>query len=63
MSSDKKKARAQKIYEKPRIRVIELSADEVLAVGCKRSTAGQTAQLNNLTNRCTLPTVCYNTGS
>jgi len=38
-----KKAEEKKIrsYEKPRLRVIELVADEVMAVGCK--TVGQPA--------------------
>ena len=30
-------ARRRKAYEKPKLRVIRLSADEVLATGCKQS--------------------------
>lgn len=37
MESDNKKAKDKLTYEKPRLRVIELAAEEVLAVGCKTS--------------------------
>jgi len=30
-----KKEKQKEVYEKPQLRVIELAADEVLAVGCK----------------------------
>jgi hypothetical protein len=36
--SDTKISKQQ--YEKPRLRVIELSADEVLAIGCKTGSSG-----------------------
>ncbi len=35
-SSEEKK----KVYEKPRLRIIELAADEVLATGCKLVSGG-----------------------
>ncbi|OGW55346.1 MAG: hypothetical protein A2Y81_00825 [Nitrospirae bacterium RBG_13_43_8] len=35
MKSDSKKVKEKKAYEKPRLRTIELAAEEVLAVGCK----------------------------
>ncbi len=38
---DKKKKR--KVYEKPRLRTINLEAEEVLAVGCKIAGGGTTA--------------------
>jgi hypothetical protein len=33
----KKDKKIKKDYEKPQLRIIELSADEVLATGCKKS--------------------------
>lgn len=35
MESKQEKKKARKLYEKPRLRTIELAADEVLATGCK----------------------------
>jgi len=35
MGSEKKSEGTVRTYEKPELRVIELAADEVLAVGCK----------------------------
>ena len=35
MKKDTKKDDGKQPYEKPRLRIIELSAEEVLAVGCK----------------------------
>ena len=34
------KKKKQKPYQKPEIKVIELSADEVLATGCKTASTG-----------------------
>jgi hypothetical protein len=57
MRKDGKQEKTKKPYEKPRLRIIELAAEEVLAVGCK--TAG--------TGAFGLPTCrarpCVNTGS
>lgn len=50
-------------YEAPRLKVIELVADEVLAIGCKLSGSGQTAFGNTIYNQCLLPRRCYNPGS
>ena len=41
MESKKKINDSVRAYEKPKLRIIELAADEVLAVGCK--TQGRTA--------------------
>ena len=35
LENDNKKEQSKQAYEKPRLRVIELAAEEVLAVGCK----------------------------
>lgn len=39
MIEDNKNAPTKQPYEKPRLRVIELSTEEVLAVGCKHPAA------------------------
>lgn len=41
MEDNNKKGKNRRTYEKPRLRTIELAAEEVLAVGCK--TQGSTA--------------------
>ncbi len=39
MQSDQKKEKKRKsVYEKPRLRKIELAAEEVLGIGCKIAT-------------------------
>ncbi|OPX33798.1 MAG: hypothetical protein B1H12_11250 [Desulfobacteraceae bacterium 4484_190.2] len=41
MQSDQKKEKKRKsVYEKPRLRKIELAAEEVLGVGCKLAGGG-----------------------
>ena len=50
----------KKLYEKPVLRVIELAADEVLAVGCKVK-KGQTGFNNK--KSCLRPRTCYSQGS
>ncbi len=35
MKTNQKKEEFKRAYKKPRLRIIELAADEVLAVGCK----------------------------
>jgi len=35
MQSIKDKKRKKRVYAKPKLRIIELAAEEVLAVGCK----------------------------
>ena len=37
MGLNNKKEKNKQVYEKPKLRVIELAAEEVLAVGCKTS--------------------------
>ncbi len=39
MEAEKEK-KSRKTYEKPRLRVIELAAEEVLGVGCKTVSGG-----------------------
>jgi hypothetical protein len=51
----------KKSYEKPKLRTIELSADEVLAVGCK--VAKGIRGFSNGFNSCALPRTCYGNGS
>jgi hypothetical protein len=45
MKSDETKEDQKRLYEKPRLRTIELAAEEVLAIGCK--TAGDFAAGGN----------------
>jgi hypothetical protein len=40
MDMDNKEEKKIQPYEKPRLRVIELTAEEVLAVGCKTAAGG-----------------------
>lgn len=54
-TSDSSKRR----YEKPRLRVIELAADEVLAVGCKTDSGGT----NVGPPTCVTTTYCLQSGS
>jgi hypothetical protein len=42
MKSDEKKQKKKQPYEKPRLRTIELAAEEVLATGCKTLSSGPT---------------------
>lgn len=61
--SDKDDTLAKKRpYERPVLRVIELAADEVLAVGCKTQQTG-TSGFGNQKAVCTFPRQCYGPGS
>ncbi len=40
MKEDSRQKPGRKTYEKPRLRTIELAAEEVLAVGCKTISSG-----------------------
>lgn len=40
MKNDDEKKESRREYEKPRLRTIELAAEEVLAVGCKTVSGG-----------------------
>jgi len=61
MPEDNKQNHAKKPYRKPRLRTIELVADEVLAVGCKVQNG--TAAVGNPKASCAFPTTCFNEGS
>ncbi len=54
------KAKPRRPYVKPRIRVIELVAEEVLTLGCKNS-QGASAKLGN--PECGIYEKCAGTGS
>lgn len=63
MHSDKKVA-FRKPYEKPLLRIIELKADEVLAVGCKtNSIATKAAGNSGPLGTCLFRRTCYDSGS
>lgn len=49
-------------YEKPVLRIIELAAEEVLAVGCKTQNIG-TRGSGNGKAICTFPSQCFGPGS
>ena len=55
-------ARAKSIYQKPRLRVIELVAEEVLAVGCKLPGSGIRG-FGNPGPTCKVPRTCFGPGS
>jgi hypothetical protein len=40
MQPDQKEEKKKRVYEKPRLRTIELAAEEVLGTGCKQATLG-----------------------
>ena len=61
MPASSKKNTGKKPYQKPKLRTIELVADEVLAVGCKVQNG--VAGINNPKASCALPTTCYSEGS
>jgi hypothetical protein len=53
-----------KPYEKPVVRVIELNADEVMALGCKTNGTATKALGNNFPiGTCYLPRKCLAVGS
>ncbi len=54
--------REKRFYEKPVLRIIELAAEEVLAVGCKTQQVG-TSGFGNGKAICTFPRQCYGPGS
>lgn len=61
MDTDKTKDKIKRTYKKPRLRIIELAAEEVLAVGCKM-TAGGSPAIGNAIN-CHAPNFCANKGT
>jgi len=40
MPIEQNKQKAKKVYKKPKLRKIELAADEVMGIGCKLSDGG-----------------------
>ena len=40
MQPEQTKEKKKRVYKKPRLRTIELAAEEVLAVGCKLASGG-----------------------
>ncbi len=61
MPKESKKGPGKKPYQKPKLRTIELVADEVLAVGCKVQNG--TSGVGNAKASCAFPTTCYGEGS
>lgn len=59
MEPDDTKKDTKRLYEKPRLRTIELAADEVLSAGCKTASTGG---MNPLMDPC-LATSCFDLGS
>jgi len=55
------KAERKRQYGTPRLRVIELVAEEVLAVGCKMVAGSPGPLVGNTT--CSTPSQCYVNGS
>ncbi len=47
MKYEKGEIKSKRPYEKPRLRVIELSAEEVLGVGCKLAAARLCCWISN----------------
>lgn len=56
MHNDNNEIKSKQVYEKPRLRVIELVAEEVMGVGCKTLASVGPITLCNALN-------CFNTGS
>jgi hypothetical protein len=62
MQPDQARDRKKHLYVKPRLRTIELAAEEVLVIGCKQTNTGPAVDLPS-GDTCTLPTPCYEAGS
>lgn len=60
MKSRENREKTKKTYKKPRLRTIELVAEEVLAIGCKQVTSGTAV---GGPPSCTIPTQCFQAGS
>jgi hypothetical protein len=56
----KKDKTPKQAYEKPRLRIIELAAEEILSVGCKTSPVNFSGKLGS---GCTNPVCSIATGS
>jgi len=60
MTTEDNRKKAKQAYNKPKLRTIELAADEVLAIGCKvKFTRG----FANPPKRCRIPRRCFRRGS
>lgn len=59
MQSGKNREKTKQFYKKPRLRTIELAAEEVLAVGCKQNSSGNAFG----PPVCTFVVVCFRPGS
>ena len=58
MQPDQKQEKEKRVYEKPRLRKIELAAEEVLGVGCKLTSGGANIGITDscgVFNNCVLP--------
>ena len=62
METKQKNQKTKKPYQKPRLRVIDLVAEEVLAVSCKLASGG-IRNFGNSGPQCKAPRVCYQVGS
>jgi hypothetical protein len=60
METDNKKDNGKQVYQKPRLIVIELAAEEVLAIGCKLTSSGFAP--NSISPPCAFQS-CSNAGS
>ncbi len=54
-------AETRQTYRKPQLRRVQLVAGEVLAEGCKLSSGGKAAGIDNIT--CMQPVICSTVGS
>jgi hypothetical protein len=61
MKSDQIKEKAKQAYQKPKLRTIELAAEEVLAAGCKIN--GSTMPGSGLPTSCGIGNNCVADGS
>jgi hypothetical protein len=57
----KNEVKGNQAYEKPRLRVIELAAEEVLGAGCKIN-ASSNAKIGQFLRGCSLTSNCRNSG-
>ena len=57
MKKGQNSGKAKRTYVKPKLRVIDLAADEVLAVGCKLAVGGPSkpAGITCIANGCSTP--------
>ena len=64
MESEQHKDKVKLSYQKPRLRIIELAAEEVLFIGCKQTATGNAIDSGGPGEiSCTLATTCVDAGS